>query len=628
LTAAGGGPYNPHTLPDLPPNTPAKLGRYEIVDELGKGAMGVVYLARDPLIGRLVALKTFHIGYSVKDHELQQFRARFIREAQSAGILSHPAIVTVHDVVEESAEGATFIAMEFVRGTNLKELLQGDEPLAPAFVVAVVSQVAEALDYAHSQGVVHRDIKPANILITADQQVKITDFGIARLDTSNLTVEGQLLGTPNYMAPEQIQGKEVDHRADIFSLGVVVYEMLARRKPFQGDNLTVVTHRIVYEPFTPLEQHVAGLPPAVTDVLQRALEKSPPRRYARAGELAADLRRALSAPAGLNDTMVAAATPPAPRPWLSRMLGRALGLAGPPPVEARSRAQARRLVSAMAALAVGLAAALGGLALLPSDSSADLAAAAEGARGTEILRLLQRGEALLEAGDAAGAAQVLGEAERLAPDPAVVRRLRERAEREAAEQVGARERAAALERGRAALAAGRLEEARGVAEEVLARAPDDAPAQILLGDARAALERRATRQRATVPLPVEPGPAPAPAPPVETEAQAPVADAVLQIEFESAAPEGSLTIYASRGQILREPFRFVRRSGLFRTEAVPGRLERTLAMPPGETLLRVYLALPDRPTQMVERQGNFLPGRSRVLHIAVAPDGEVSARLD
>src|SRR5947208_3470705 len=145
-------------MPVSPLHTPAHLGRYEIVDEIGKGAMGVVYLAKDPLIGRLVALKTFRIGYSVKDEELQQFRSRFIREAQSAGILSHPNIVTIHDVVDSSDEGATFIAMEYIRGTNLKELLQSEQGISVQFAIDVVSQVASALDYAHSKGVVHRDI--------------------------------------------------------------------------------------------------------------------------------------------------------------------------------------------------------------------------------------------------------------------------------------------------------------------------------------------------------------------------------------------------------------------------------------------------------------------------------------
>ncbi|HEX9671676.1 MAG TPA: serine/threonine-protein kinase, partial [Thermoanaerobaculia bacterium] len=295
------------------PATPSRLGRYEILDELGKGAAGVVYLARDPLIGRLVALKTFRVGYSVKDQELQQFRARFIREAQSAGILSHPNIVTIHDVVEEGADGVAFIAMEYVRGTNLKQLLQGGTPLGLPFAAEIVRQVGEALDYAHSRGVVHRDVKPANVIITADNRVKITDFGIARLDTSNLTQEGQLLGTPNYMAPEQILGKEVDHRADLFSLGVVLYEMLTRHKPFQGENLTVVSHRIVYDGFTPPRQYVRDLPPEVERILGRALAKDPAERYQRARELTDELKRLVGErPAAdtesLNETQSLAAT--------------------------------------------------------------------------------------------------------------------------------------------------------------------------------------------------------------------------------------------------------------------------------------------------------------------------------
>jgi serine/threonine protein kinase len=284
------------------PLSPSKLGRYEIVDEIGKGAMGVVYLARDPLIGRLVALKTFRISYSVKDAELDQFRARFIREAQSAGILSHPNIVTIHDVVERGEEGLAFIAMEYVRGTNLKSVLQ--EPKRPTltFACEILTQIADGLDYAHSCKVIHRDIKPANILITADNRAKITDFGIARLDTSNLTQEGQLLGTPNYMSPEQILGRDVDHRADIFSLGVVLYEMVTRHKPFQGENLTVVSHRIVYDHFTPPRQYAADLPPGTDQILAKALEKDPGRRYQRARDMADDLRRVLGS-VGARDAL-------------------------------------------------------------------------------------------------------------------------------------------------------------------------------------------------------------------------------------------------------------------------------------------------------------------------------------
>ncbi len=274
---------------------PEKLGRYEIISELGKGAMGVVYLGRDPLIGRQLALKTFRLGYSAGDQELEQFRVRFLREAQSAGILSHRNIVTIHDVAVDP-EGDFFIAMEYVQGTDLKLVMQRQGRFEPSFAVEVVAQIADGLGYAHSKGVVHRDIKPANIIITADKEAKITDFGIARVEASNLTVEGQLLGTPNYMAPEQIQGKEVDHRADIFSLGVMFYELLTGKKPFAAPNLSAVTHRIVFEPYPPLEETAPGLPPAVNQVLERALAKDPAQRYDRGADMAADLR-AIYAPA-------------------------------------------------------------------------------------------------------------------------------------------------------------------------------------------------------------------------------------------------------------------------------------------------------------------------------------------
>lgn len=270
--------------------TPKTLGRYEVLGELGKGAMGVVYLARDPLIQRRLALKTFRIAYAAQDAELEQFRARFLREAQSAGILNHPNIVTIHDVVEDTEAGVYFIAMEYVQGTDLKRLMQRRERLPIGFVLDVVAQIAEGLDYAHAQGVVHRDVKPANIIITSEKHAKITDFGIARVHASNLTVEGQLLGTPNYMAPEQIQGRDVDHRADLFSLGVMLYELLTGAKPFAGENLTMVTHRIVHEAFKPPTELVGGLPPGVAEVLDRALRKNPDERYGSAGDMASRIR--------------------------------------------------------------------------------------------------------------------------------------------------------------------------------------------------------------------------------------------------------------------------------------------------------------------------------------------------
>jgi serine/threonine-protein kinase len=269
--------------------TPETLGRYEIVGELGKGAMGVVYLARDPIIHRQLAIKTFRMAYSAKEKEVQQFRERFLREAQAIGRLSHPNIVTVHDVGQEDDE--YFIAMEYIKGINLKQRMQStDDPLPLDFVIDVAAQIAEGLACAHEEGIVHRDVKPANIIIAQSRRVKITDFGIARIEQSNLTVAGQLLGTPNYMAPEQIQGKTVDARTDIFSLGVLLYEMLTRKKPFAGENLTQVSHRIVYDEFTSPDEIIQGLPPELIAILDRALEKDPDQRYQDAAEMARDLR--------------------------------------------------------------------------------------------------------------------------------------------------------------------------------------------------------------------------------------------------------------------------------------------------------------------------------------------------
>ena len=221
------------------PSLPVRFGRYEVMRELGKGAMGIVYLGRDPVIGRMVALKTIR-AIGEDDAEKREFGERFLREAQAAGILSHPNIVTVHDVGEDATTGTAFIAMEFVEGKNLKQLVQERTVFGFHRVAEIIGQAAEALDYAHRKGIVHRDVKPANIIITTEGTVKITDFGIAKIEKSNLTGTGQFLGTPNYMSPEQVTGDSVDGRTDLFSLGVVLYELLTRKKPFTADNLTSI----------------------------------------------------------------------------------------------------------------------------------------------------------------------------------------------------------------------------------------------------------------------------------------------------------------------------------------------------------------------------------------------------
>lgn len=274
---------------------PKSIGRFEIEGVLGRGAMGVVYVARDPVIGRKVALKTLVLPEGVE--EAEEFRVRFLREAQAAGILNHPGIVTVYDAGVDEATSLSYIAMELVEGRSLRDLLRQNYPFSYSEVARIGAALAMALDYAHSKGVVHRDIKPANVLLTDQGQVKITDFGVARVATSNLTTTGQFIGTPNYMSPEQVTGSPVDGRCDLFSLGVVLFELLTGKRPFSGGSLTEVSYKIVHEPAPVPSQLRQGLPPAFNPIVLKLLEKNPENRYQRGVEVARALealRRVLS----------------------------------------------------------------------------------------------------------------------------------------------------------------------------------------------------------------------------------------------------------------------------------------------------------------------------------------------
>ncbi len=254
------------------------IGRYQILSELGRGAMGVVYRALDPAINRPVAIKTIRLSELSSDTERERLRERLFREAQSAGILSHPGIVTVYDVGEEG--DVTYIAMEFVNGSSLEKILLREQPPAPATILAILQQTAAALDYAHKKGIVHRDIKPANIMLDEDGVAKVTDFGVAKITQSQqMTQAGVVLGTPNYMSPEQVAGKPVDGKADQFSLAVAAYETLTGEKPFAADQLTTVFYKIMSEDPPPAQRLNQSLGFAVGMVLGRALAKDPAKRY-------------------------------------------------------------------------------------------------------------------------------------------------------------------------------------------------------------------------------------------------------------------------------------------------------------------------------------------------------------
>ncbi len=263
-----------------------KLGRYEILAELGQGAMGVVYKAVDPVIDRTVAIKT--INLNLPKDELAAFEERFYREAKSAGRLNHPNIVTIYDAGE--ADRVAYIAMEFLEGRELKEVIASGEPLPLARAVDIAIQVADGLAFAHEHGIIHRDIKPANIMVLTNGQVKITDFGIAKMPAGAHTQVGIVLGSPKYMSPEQVVGKHVDGRSDIFSLGAVLYELLTGQPAFAGEELTAIMYKVLHE-MPPLPTSIRpGLPAALDYIVVRALAKDPEARYQTAQEMAEDLR--------------------------------------------------------------------------------------------------------------------------------------------------------------------------------------------------------------------------------------------------------------------------------------------------------------------------------------------------
>jgi serine/threonine-protein kinase len=268
----------------------AQLGRYKITGELGRGAMGVVYKGEDPALDRTVALKTIIVSDEAAGRS--EYHARFFQEAKAAGRLNHPQIITVYDFGEEGE--IAYMAMEFLKGTELRTRMKEGTISVPE-AVHIAEQVAEGLGYAHEHGVVHRDIKPSNIMLLRHDQVKIMDFGIARMRASDQkTGTGLVLGTPKYMSPEQVAGSPVDHRSDIFSLGVVLYEMLTHTKLFSGEDTPQIFHNVTnFQPPAPSRVN-PEVPPMLDFVVERALKKDPAVRYQDAFELAGDLHSALA----------------------------------------------------------------------------------------------------------------------------------------------------------------------------------------------------------------------------------------------------------------------------------------------------------------------------------------------
>jgi serine/threonine-protein kinase len=299
------------------------IGRYRILKEIGRGAMGVVYHAVDPAIGRPVAIKTIRLGDAHKPQDREKLSERLFREARAAGGLSHPNIVTIYDMASEG--DLAFIAMEFVDGASLEQIMAEGLEHHKGRILRVLHQTALALDYAHGRGVVHRDVKPANILITGDDVVKITDFGIAKAAVADqYTMTGAIVGTPNYMAPEQVQGLSLDGRADQFSLAVIAFELFTGEKPFEGEHLTTIVYKIVAEEPPAPHRLNPTLGLQIDGVLRKALAKNPEERFATCTEFLQALETACDATHGwiFLSRGAAASVPtvmePPPRPVFSR----------------------------------------------------------------------------------------------------------------------------------------------------------------------------------------------------------------------------------------------------------------------------------------------------------------------
>jgi CHASE2 domain-containing sensor protein/predicted Ser/Thr protein kinase len=272
----------------LPPGT-EKFGRYRVIEPIGKGAMGTVYKGLDPEIDRPVALKTIRLDAIVDSNDMFELKERLKREAKAAGKLSHPNIVTIYDVGEEPP--LQYIAMEYLDGNTMEQLLNQGHQWDYKTLCKVMIQVCEALDFAHERGIVHRDIKPANIMMLGNDTIKVMDFGIARLDSSNMTQSGVALGTPNYISPEQLKGQTVDRRSDIFSLGVVFYEMLTNQKPFKGDTISALIYSILHtNPPAPSELNL-DVPRIFDKIIAKALAKDPDMRFQSAREMADIMRK-------------------------------------------------------------------------------------------------------------------------------------------------------------------------------------------------------------------------------------------------------------------------------------------------------------------------------------------------
>jgi predicted Ser/Thr protein kinase len=598
-----------------------RIGRYELEKTLGRGAMGVVYLARDPIIDRLVALKTLRVDLDAEHAE--EFRERFVREARAAGRLNHPGIVTVHDVGEDPETGLMYIAMEHVEGRDLKQILAAGQVLRASEVARIVADVAVALDYAHSLGVVHRDVKPANIILTADGTAKITDFGIARLETSNLTVDGQFIGTPNFMSPEQITGKPVDGRSDIFSLGVVLFTLLTGRRPFGGDTMHEVTLRIVQEP-SPIPSTISTeIPAAFNPIVLKCLEKNPEKRFQTGGELAkvlAALARSLvkrhpddSGSTSIHQpdlaTRIHAGTPPAPMTPTARIAGLWRGLRGriQLPEWAEWEVESRWVWTIIAAAIVLLALTVVGLRTRIDRGPFAAPSVASTRNLNAVVGSIRAARTNLESGDLPGARMAIQAALDQVPSSPAARRLARdihlaiEVERTSAEN---QQRVAELvAEGRRLYRAGDYVDAKNVFSEALELSEE----RVQRAQARRTTTGRTTRATGASTTAAAPLPTPTPASGI----------ARVTLSFDSPISSGVVTITLDGESLAEVPFDFSSKGFLGVKRKGRGTVRRVVLTPSGTYEVGV---------QLFGEERSLLGAKS--FKKTLAPDSRWTLRVD
>jgi serine/threonine-protein kinase len=546
------------------------IGRYELVEKLGQGGMGVVYRAFDPLLQRVVAVKL--IGSIEANDEL---RERFFREARAAGQLTHKNIITIYDLGE--FEGQPFLAMEFLEGQDLQQRMAAHIEMSLMRKLELAIEICEGLDYAHSHGVIHRDVKPANIFITTSGTAKILDFGLARLITSELTNSNMMMGTLNYMAPEQVRGERADHRSDIFSTGVLLYEVLGGRKAFEGDSFGATLYKILQEVPEPLRNIDATLPVQLIAVVERALEKGRDDRYQQMGEMLRDLNAyrqllmvtnspAFGQPILPSDAATIAAMPATPLPVLaSSGVGRPQtpATAAPAPVTPEVERPSRRhavLGIAVAATAIVVALAVwmnrGEPAAPPPAATTATSNTSAAATQQEIASRLEEASKALQAGDEATAQKHADAVLAISPGNAEAQRLRDRA-RQTSETV-----ARSLTRARDLFAAGRFEDASRAAGEVLAVEPANAEARRLMDDSAARSRGKGADEARTRAARAKGAATAAAAPTLAAGAYG----AAISAEREAAG------LY-KRGQLAEAMAKYWEASGLFRSAEVAAQTE-------------------------------------------------------